>query len=385
MASLSWNDLSEIVVGKAWRGELSWTAITPGHLAMPYKALVEKARKTRKALSEEEVIRTIGLPAFSAIQMAGQSNLPNSWPTMLEHASLNAKLADQMEKQLRKLRAGDDSGLSEIFRLLENKDRIAEIELVPLSSVVVPKNYTPFTPSGYEPIDRYIGGWPDSGLTIISAPPGTGKTFLALKAMAAYAGLGKQSAFFSIEQTSIQIANRARSVMRLPKGLQHLIHITDETVSVDDIVRVVSGLSGYDMVVIDFAELLLDEEDASESTMSYIYRSLAKLARKKSIVIILLAQLNRANYQTMSLGGIRYSGAAEQMASLVLFLSNPSRAYTGLGTPASDALPIGPNSAAIITGKSREQMKVNGPVAIEVPWTDRGWGDKAVTAHRLGG
>lgn len=389
MAGLTWRALSEIVAGKIITGSLSESAINPKWVMGPYDKLVERAQKAKKRLSGEEIITILGVPAYqSAIAAADATQeLPDAWAGLIQQAAQNHELAEVMRRTVDRMSHGEAVDFEKLRGLLDRSISTDAFEVLTLDQIEIPKNYTPFTLSGYEPIDHHVGGWPNPGLTLIAAPPGTGKTFLALTAMEGYARLGKRSLFFSIEQNSIQIAHRARNVVKMPKAVQKFISIFDTPVSVDDVVRIVTQLEGVEMVVIDFAELLVEGDDqvSSEQIMTYIYRKLARLAKTKNIVIILLAQFNRANYTQMSLSGIRYSGAAEQMASLILFLYNPSQMYFGLGVQTNGHVALDPNSGALIVAKSRHGFKYGFPIAIEVPWTDRGWGPKSIRYHQLGG
>lgn len=389
MAALQWKDISEIVAGQIIMGSLSESSVNPGWLIEPYASFVKKAQSAKKKLQPEKVIELLGIPAYQAALEAAKvtHDMPEAWSAILQQASRNHELGIAFKKAGERLLAGESQDLTKLREALDGASSTEAFEIKRLSDIEIPPDYNPFIPSGYEPIDTWVGGWPGSGLTIIAAPPGTGKTFLALRAMESFAKLGKNSMFFSIEQTNIQIAFRCRVAMKMSKAVQRNIQVYDAPISVDDVVQIVMGLEGVDMVVIDFAELLVEGDDqiSSEQIMTYIYRKLAKLAKLKGIVILLLAQFNRANYTQMSLSGIRYSGAAEQMAALILFLYNPSQMYAGLGVQTNGHIALDPGSGAILVAKSRHGYKMGGPIAIEVLWTDGGWAKESLRYHVLGG
>lgn len=387
MATLSWKDLSEIVAGKVIQHKLSESAIRADWLMPPYNTLVQKAQNAKKRLSDEQVVEILGIPAYQTALDAARAtrDLPEAWAGLLESAARNHELGMLMEKAGRRLLSGEAMDLSKVKSALDGATEASEFTILNLADIEIPKEYDAFTKSGYEPFDTHIGGWPDPGLVVIAAPPGTGKTFMALEAMGSYASIGKHSLFFSIEQSSLQIAHRCRTIMKMPKSVQKLIDIYDAPIGVSEVISIVTQLEDVDMVVIDFAELLVEGDDqvSSEQLMTSIYRRLAKLAKKKNIVIVLLAQFNRANYTQMSFSSIRYSGAAEQMASMILFLYNPSQMYVGLGTESNGHITLDQGNGAVLVVKSRHGFKYGFPIAIEIPWTNRGWAKKSVRYHQI--
>lgn len=383
----SWADLSEIVFGLAIKGDVDWSSLSPDLLVEPYSTFVRLHKKKKDGLTSEKIIENIGIEAFQTSVAASKKvkELPANWLRLLQTAANNQRIAVELTRAAKDLQTGNLGRLEQLKDMLVKDSLNRELvdEIPTLDEIKIPKDYNPFRPSGYSPIDRFIGGIPE-GLTVIAAPPGTGKTFLALKLLEASGKKKEKGMFFSIEQTSIQIAHRASEVMKMPKAASSNISIVDYPVGLDDIVKVTNDMvrnNSIKLVVIDFAELIIegDTDSNSESYMSTVYRTLAKLAKRLQIKIVLLAQMNRANYTNLGLGGIRYTGAAEQMAALILFLMNPSHTYSGVQNNTS-LVALEPGHAGIVVAKSRFGFKMGGPIVIEIKWTEKGWDDKA-TRH----
>jgi hypothetical protein len=70
---------------------------------------------------------------------------------------------------------------------------------------------------------------------------------------------------------------------------------------------------------------------------------------------------------------LRYSGMGEALASLVLFLHNPSQIYI----QQADTLPLEEGKGYIVVAKSRFGYKLGGPGAVQLDFDGAtGWGDE---------
>lgn len=211
-------------------------------------------------------------------------------------------------------------------------------------------------PSGFQNLDRAIGGFGKGTLTILAARPGMGKSAFALNiaSLAAIEG-SKSVAIFSLEMTKEEIASRllaAKSNVEAhllqqslpqdsPKWRQlgeGYAQLSRSRLYVDDH----SGLTpldllskcrqlklahGLDLVIVDYLQLMQGNQrrnDNRQQEISEISRALKLLAKDLEIPVIALSQLSRScesrENKRPLMSDLRESGSLEQDADIVLFL-----------------------------------------------------------------
>ena len=198
-----------------------------------------------------------------------------------------------------------------------------------------------------------------------------------MKLAGTFARRRKKVAIFSLEMTAQQFAKRCAAA-ELTKTQIGYIDICDDLMSVSELSTIVSRADKVDFIGVDFAELMLDGDSMqTEQTMANIYRTLAWVAKRLGVPVVLLSQLNRQHSgQLPNLTMLRYTGMAEALAALVLFLHNPTQIFV----ETSDALPLIDGRGYIIVAKSRFGYKDevhSGVGAIQLGWDGKtGWSDK---------
>jgi len=207
--------------------------------------------------------------------------------------------------------------------------------------------------TGFSGLDRIISGLNKSDLILIGARPGVGKTSLALNMARNIGVTGKKVAFFSLEMSNMQIAQRvlgteARISSRklqsgeltssdwvdLTTALSYLKNCElyfDETanITVPDIKAKVRRLKNVDCVFIDYLGLLAPSKRSENKVQEIadITRNLKLMAKDLKIPVVCCSQLSRgpeAKSGRVSrkpiLSDLRDSGAIEQDADIVLLL-----------------------------------------------------------------
>ena len=216
--------------------------------------------------------------------------------------------------------------------------------------------------TGFERMDRVLGGLHRSDLLILAARPGIGKTSLALSI--AYHAAVKDGAYvasFSLEMSKEQLVERLLSaeanidVQRLRLGhidpsyltaeeheriIEGTAILSDAPIFIDDspIMSVVEMRSkarrlhydvGLDLVIVDYLQLITGGggsgyQENRVQQMSEISRSLKALARELHVPVLALSQLSRAVESRQphipQLSDLRESGSIEQDADVVLFI-----------------------------------------------------------------
>ena len=216
----------------------------------------------------------------------------------------------------------------------------------------------PHVPTGWPGLDSMLtGGMRSGSLVIVGARPSIGKSSWALGVFLA-AGQAEHSAMFvSLEQSQIEISNRLLAAHtglsftdiegdkvtnrvdqeRLYEAENYLSNlplkvIDDSSSRLSQIVASARAgrRHGLRLLILDYLQLLRpdDERVSREQQVASMSRALKRLARELDVVVVCLAQLNRAiegrEHKQPRLSDLRESGSLEQDADVVLFLDRPA-------------------------------------------------------------
>ncbi|WP_421901279.1 replicative DNA helicase [Maridesulfovibrio sp.] len=209
-------------------------------------------------------------------------------------------------------------------------------------------------PTGYQQLDRLLGGFMDERFIIIAGRPGMGKTTLALNSV--YRG-GIPAQVFSIEMAANQLVKRLicqdQHINTLAVRDAHLndaqfqqfsdgceavgdsgLRIDDSPILTVEEIKVRSRIAvkkyGCKLIVVDHIGLVkpTNNRDSRERQISHISWQLKSLARELKIPVIGLSQLNRGVElrpdKRPILADLRDSGSLEQDTDIVIMLYNDS-------------------------------------------------------------
>lgn len=377
---MRWRDVSEIVFGMILQEKISPDYVNPEAFFPPYG----EAIKLVKAGSDiSELYDKIGLAPIKAALEAEQvigDKTPTDFIKLLDTAYSREELAKVLEYEVNKLHKGLDADL---LRIEGAMSKHVNLEHKYMTLDKIDPETVIWKQTGYQPIDEYVGGIPDSNLTIIAAPPGVGKTSLLLKMALSTAHLKKRVLIYTFEMTSGQVKRRTMDLMNTKPEIEQYVKICDDILDVDEVFAEASRLAAVEdlgFIGIDFADLMLTAAE-EEGNVALLYRTMANLAKKSRTPVVLLSQLSRRYTER---GGeprihdIRWSGLAEAMAALILLIYNPNQ-IAGASARRDTQLPVQTGRAYLIVGKSRFGFKQGTIGAINVPWDGAlAWGDKAV-------
>ncbi|MBY0502019.1 MAG: replicative DNA helicase [Alphaproteobacteria bacterium] len=261
--------------------------------------------------------------------------------------------------------------------------------------------------TGFKKMDECLGGFHPSDLIILAGRPSMGKTALAtnLAFNAARAAFEKKEgaavAFFSLEMSSEQLANR---ILGQESGLSsdlirrgdigksdfpRLVEVSNRLNSLPFFIDDTPALSvpalrtrarrlmrqeGLGMIVIDYLQLLSNPGKKSAENrvqeLSEITRGLKALAKELNVPVLALSQLSRAVEQRddkrPQLSDLRESGSIEQDADVVMFVYREEYYLARKKPTGSDdkiaewdrALSAVANTAEVIIAKQR-----HGPIS----------------------
>ncbi len=210
--------------------------------------------------------------------------------------------------------------------------------------------------SGFEGVDKILGGFQPSDMVVVAARPSMGKTGFALAiAINAAEIYGKSVGIFSLEMSKEQLTDRMFANMlqvdmwKLQKGKLSddefmrmgpaMDKMSKLPIYIDDTVessiaalrakaRRLQAENGLDMIIIDYLQLMSTGDKALAGNrvleIAEISRSLKALARELHIPVMALSQLSRGVESRPDkrplLSDLRDSGAIEQDADVTIML-----------------------------------------------------------------
>lgn len=383
-------DISEVICGLVLTGKISAEYIIPTYLAPPYDLIISKAKDGK---TTAQILDLVGLmPVNAARQAAEQIDFNETTLEELLSTLMSANRRQEQSKvlkeQVKLLDKGENLEADKISLLLEKtedyKGKYVRMSEVDATTPIWRKSY-------YPPIDEHLGdpedmsmvGVPESGLVIIAGPTGTGKSSLMASIIAGMAAEMKPTLVYTLEMTTGQITKRVIQVAvdGLSQKQRHTVIICSEIMSADEVYADAMRLcatEGVYAIFIDFSDLLIEKEQ-DETSMAYVYRRAATLAKKNlsGAPVFLLAQLNRSVYNNTGgvpkINQLRWSGLAEAMGALILLIYNPNQIFATQTN--DDKLPAIPGRGYIIVGKSRFGFKEGSPGAIQVEFDGKtSWG-----------
>lgn len=246
-----------------------------------------------------------------------------------------------------------------IFNIAEKRETKG---LVPIKDVIV-ANYKHFddlqkngvealgTPTYFSDIDKHLIGMGKSDLIIVAARPGVGKTSFCLNIATQVAVRTKKKVVvFSLEMSCEQLVQRMLSsealidatkfrtgnftedewvkLARASGVLSQTNILLDDTanITVSEMKSKLRRVEDLGLVVVDYLGLMQSDKktDNRVNEVSDISRNLKLMAKELGVPVIVCSQLSRGPEKTDKppmLSDLRDSGAIEQDADIVMFLS----------------------------------------------------------------
>ena len=218
-------------------------------------------------------------------------------------------------------------------------------------------------PTGFKRLDKMTNGLQAGALIVLAARPGMGKTSLAMNLVEnASLRAGKTCAVFSLEMPRHEIVQRlicsyanvsmknALSGELSAKEWKKLMLAGDQlkksNIYIDDSSRVTPAeilskcrrlkttAGGVDLIMIDYIQLMSSGDSSMagsenrQQEVASITRDLKIMAKELGVPVIALSQLRRIQSKEPTLSDLRESGAIEQDADIVMFISRPEAIAT---------------------------------------------------------
>lgn len=216
--------------------------------------------------------------------------------------------------------------------------------------------------TGIHDFDELLdGGFQRGSLVVIGARPSMGKTAIAMT-IGLNIAKDHHVGFLSMEMPHADVRDRQTAILgnvsiasikRPKKGLEYSrivdaiecaktrkFYVSDKgglnILQVRAKARALKRLKGLDVLVLDYIGLMagVDQKQSRAYQIEDISKGLKTLAKELNIVVICLAQVNRAaaeGNECPGLHNLRDSGAIEQDADIVVFIHRPIMAKPDLG------------------------------------------------------
>ncbi|MFW5721645.1 MAG: replicative DNA helicase [Bacteroidota bacterium] len=240
-------------------------------------------------------------------------------------------------------------------------------------------------PTGYQELDRLLGGFRTSDFITLAARPSMGKSTLMMNLVMNMAASSYPGLIFSLEMPKDQLIKKAISYIseinlsnifngttnkeedqKIIKATEKLhsqnFYIDDrpdlEILQLRSIARKYKRLHNIQYVVVDYLQLLkcADYHSNREREISTISNNLKAMAKELQIPVIALSQLNRKLEERKDkrplLADLRESGSIEQDSDVVLFIYRDEVYNQREDNPNKD-------KAELIIAKQR-----NGPIGV---------------------
>lgn len=370
----TWLETSELVTGLLLENRISLTLVRPELFFPPYDSVIKEMKKGR---TPEELVEKCG---FSLIQTAhtavmGMNGLGESvnWIQLLEKTKSLYEAGQQLEKSSKKLLRGEDIEWSHITDIARKVQVGQAGDFIPLSEVE--RGEIPFISSGWDNIDKHLGGIPEVGMVLIGGDPGIGKT----TGMGRFASCfvrkhtNKKVAVFSLEMILCELATRMDEVEQLSKDEQSRILLCETPLNADAIINKAATIEDLGLICVDFADLVVEED--TENAYAKMYRTFMFGAKQLHVPIIVLVQLLKNKSGLPRPIHLRYTKMAEAFAWMILMLYDPSKDWDN--DEKQQILPVRAGAAYILCWKVRggfRQHKDEAPGAIQLPFSgERGW------------
>lgn len=371
------DELSVLLAGKLLKREIAPTAVNAEDFISPYKEIVKRIQD-RPDWDYNMLIQEIGYyPVDQAIMAAEKElSLPADWPQLLHEVAIRDEVGYKVEKLAKRLRQGE---AVDPTTLMEQAYRLSGHSRNVVSMAEVQAESSPWQKSYWKPLDLFVGGYPKAELSVIGAPPGTGKTSLLIKLATCAAEGDKKVMLFSMEMRSPFLKYRMEQMKNISPLYKENILVCDDILTPYDVASVATLIpDDLWFIGIDFAErMILGDDERTEATVASVYHALSNMAKRLGVPVVLLSQLNRQYEGGLpQINQLRYSGMSEALAALVLLIYNKEAIMVAQSS--GGALPVQKGKAYIIVGKSRygNVIQMGGRFAIQVDWNgEKGWGD----------
>ncbi len=373
--------VSETVFGLILSGKQTTTGYNYEKFGGEYGKML---KDLQGGMSEADLIVKYGTNLVQAARHAAKSvnglGTELDWRDVIHTSYKNESIAEALQAALKQIERGDMDKFGETLRRI-NATHTTSQKLKSVRADEITGEYTPMIKSGSRAIDTHIGGIPSVGIFVLGAKTYTGKTTVAITMMDAYLREypDREVLFVTIEDMNEGWKYRADTILgKRSQDFWNRIHVMEFAKSPDEVLDEASRFENVSMIVVDFIDLMAQENDLS--AFEEIYRkfslgskSLAAGNKYRQMPVILLAQFGKTLYK----GGVptphvlKYTG--EDKAYHICLLYHAENDFYADNEDSPYILPAEKGYAYLVYWKVKN-ARPHGedfPGAIKVPWESR--------------
>ena len=206
----------------------------------------------------------------------------------------------------------------------------------------------PHINTGFERLDRHLGGIRYGTTFIVGARPSTGKTTFAINIAINQIKQNKKTLFFSLEMSAKMIYERMLSCkcgilyddfcknnltaenVETVKAEMRGLYKTNNFICFDNVYSAeqISGITleeKPDLVIVDFMQNITTNErfDNTRTRIDYISALLKRTAKQANCVMMILSQVTRMGKDEPTMSDLKESGGLEQDGDYITLLHRP--------------------------------------------------------------
>lgn len=301
--TMNWQDATETVIGLVFDGKEPQGHFVPELFYPRYAEVFEDL--IDPDTDREDLIIKYGNVIQACVNAANSFNgvaKEVDWREVLVRSKMQAIVAEDMEKKARRMKEGqsvDIHPLIEKLKALDSGGHVGGVRAVDISETELLK-----IPSGWDAIDKNLGGYPEYGLVIVAGREGTGKTTMIGRLATSFINEypTKDVEIFTLEMLNGELLGKIfqfdQNFKDNPELRQHIILNENGRITPEEIAaEIATWMPNLGLVIIDYVDLLVKEKD--DTSYGQMYDCLMKAARENRIPIVAFAQ-----FKTTFSGGV---------------------------------------------------------------------------------
>lgn len=396
-------ELSTINFGLTLEGRRSAREYSADDFVPPYDEgikVLQQEGATREDVAKLKSFNVNVLnDAHNAVhKMNGLGEYENfDWIKALKAAKRAYDLARGGKRILEKLERNEDADLLQFQSQIASMVS-AESYGLSLGNTIDYSNYKPFKQSGWDVIDKILGGIPSDGPIVIYGLTGVGKSFCGAKFINSLLHFyrEKTAAIYTLEMSAEHYMWRTCGMYKDMDDVLDRLYVSGSVRKVEELVSEVTS-KRIDYVLLDDMDNMVKSKDAAE--YERVYQVIKDVCRFNKIPFFVLGQPNRiAKLSGRFLGqyDVAWSGAAENSAALQIALQKANsldmddtqfatfdeNKFYMIFWKSRDGWPLQQGPGAIILDECKDKMWGGNPVKGQWKLWNSGSGNKAIGRNK---
>ena len=326
-------ELSEINMGLIVDERTPVTMYKSDWFSAPYDKAIELL--LQKGSCKEDLAKVISSSylndAHNAVKrMNGLGETENfDWVKALKDSYDNEVRGEKFQKIGKKLKENEPV---DILKLYAELGSIISQEVSGLTKLSeISDDYTPFKLTGYDPIDKPVGGIPTDGPIVIFGSSGVGKSkFIAGLITALLKKYPEETAaLYTLEMNSVHWKSRSKDLFAGILDVKDRLYVSGSVRDIDELVAEITSKK-VNYVILDDIDNMVRESTPAE--FERVFRRIKEVCRFMGIPFFVLAQISKEKEIAINgtgIGGksrfllktdIAWTSAAEKSAALLIGL-----------------------------------------------------------------